>query len=134
MEASFNLIMDFSKYDSYDNSEDDASKLMPKYIDPEKEYTIVIVNHTDDVGVIKSSDVYISPSYVMIANLIASYEYYNNVSVEVLSLYDNLYAHIKYKTYDGVCYSSFACCTAGTYNILAVLRKFFDTRAKIHIA
>ena len=133
-EANFNLIMDFSKCDSYDNAKDDASKLMPKYIDPEKEYTVVIVNHVDNVGVIESSDVYISPSYVMSANLIASYEYSKNVSVEVLSLYDNLYAHIKYKTYDGVCYSSFACCTASTYNILAFIRKLYDTNAKVHVA
>jgi hypothetical protein len=107
---------------------------MSKYIDPKKEYTVVIVNHVDNVGVIKSSDVYISPSYVMIANLIASYEYYMNVGVEVLSLYDNLYAHIKYKVYNDVCYSSFACCTASTYNILAFIRKLYDTNAKVHVA
>ena len=134
MEATYNLVFDFSKYESFNDAKDVASKLMPKYIDLEKEYTVVIVNHVDDVGMINNSDVYIAPSYVMSANLIASYEYSKNVSVEVLSLYDNLYAHIKYKTYDGVCYSSFAACTAGTYSILAVLRKFFDTRAKIHIA
>lgn len=94
---------------------DDAKKLFTRMINEcenefnrDNDFYAIMVNHTDEACSVDKSDLYIFSSYSDCCEILNKYEYSNNVSVELFIVTKNTKTHVKYKYFDGCCYSSFA--------------------------
>ena len=120
------------RFATFQEAHEELVRFTNKFVGKNTELFVVFVDHTDDVGKIESRDVYLSETYIEIANLIASYDYAKNTAVDVYSVLGNEYVYIKHKYFNGICFESCACCNVSTYELRFVSRKMWDIGTIIH--
>lgn len=94
-------------------------------IDKSTSKIAVEVLKTTDRGVVEKAELYIYDSYINALEGINQNEYNSNTAVEVFEINYYGFAHMMYKTFDGVCYSRYAHPEFHKYDLFDV-RSLFD--------
>lgn len=134
MEKTYNFLVGLPSFD-------DAKKLFARMVEEcknefnrENDFYAVMVNKTDESGVIDNSDLYIFPHYSNCCEILNKYEYSKDVSVELFVVTKNTKTHVKYKCFDGCCYSSFANANPENhYPDIQYARTLYDRSTTVHV-
>ena len=122
------LIENFGEYKTWnsDKMSTVGENLLEKiFTDKSSSKIAVEVLKTTDRGVVEKAELYIYDSYINALECINQNEYSKSIAVEVFEINYYGFAHMMYKTFDGVCYSRYAHPEFHKYDIFDV-RSLFD--------